>query len=230
MTTPTELYETHRELLDRAIAAAGTRDYWSAYPGVAQQVRLRRGRRPGRRAGVPRAARTPTSRSTCPARSGSVATERSPYGFDLGVRYPKADPAALVAAAKRRHPRLARRRPAGPRRGRRRDPPADQRALLRDGARRAAHHRPGVRDGLPGRRPARPGPRPRGGGVRAGRHHPHAGPAATWSKPQRGGDPLTMAKTSTPVGRGVALVIGCNTFPTWNSYPACSPAWSPATR
>ena len=42
---------------------------------------------------------------------------------------------------------------------------------------------------------------------------------STWSKPQRGGDPLRMAKTSTPVGRGVALVIGCNTFPTWNSYP-----------
>src|SRR5919107_972704 len=42
---------------------------------------------------------------------------------------------------------------------------------------------------------------------------------ATWSKPQRGGDPLRMTKTSTAVGRGVALVIGCNTFPTWNSYP-----------
>jgi phenylacetic acid degradation protein paaN len=28
-----------------------------------------------------------------------------------------------------------------------------------------------------------------------------------------------MSKTATPVGRGVALVIGCNTFPTWNSYP-----------
>jgi phenylacetic acid degradation protein paaN len=42
---------------------------------------------------------------------------------------------------------------------------------------------------------------------------------ATWSKPQRGGDPLSLSKTSTPVGRGVALVIGCTTFPTWNGYP-----------
>ena len=32
MTTPAEWYETHRELLDRAIAAAGARDYWAAYP------------------------------------------------------------------------------------------------------------------------------------------------------------------------------------------------------
>ena len=28
-----------------------------------------------------------------------------------------------------------------------------------------------------------------------------------------------MTKTFTVVPRGVALVIGCNTFPTWNSYP-----------
>jgi phenylacetic acid degradation protein paaN len=28
-----------------------------------------------------------------------------------------------------------------------------------------------------------------------------------------------MEKTFTPVPRGISLVIGCNTFPTWNSYP-----------
>ena len=28
-----------------------------------------------------------------------------------------------------------------------------------------------------------------------------------------------MEKTFTIVPRGVALVIGCNTFPTWNSWP-----------
>ncbi|MET0493955.1 MAG: phenylacetic acid degradation protein PaaN, partial [Actinoplanes sp.] len=43
--------------------------------------------------------------------------------------------------------------------------------------------------------------------------------SAVWSKPQRGTEPLRLAKTSTVVGRGVALVIGCNTFPTWNGYP-----------
>jgi phenylacetic acid degradation protein paaN len=41
---------------------------------------------------------------------------------------------------------------------------------------------------------------------------------ATWEKPAKG-DPLRMEKTFTVVPRGVALVIGCNTFPTWNSYP-----------
>jgi phenylacetic acid degradation protein paaN len=43
-------------------------------------------------------------------------------------------------------------------------------------------------------------------------------PTATWTKPQRG-EPLSLVKTSTSVGRGVAVVIGCTTFPTWNAYP-----------
>jgi len=44
---------------------------------------------------------------------------------------------------------------------------------------------------------------------------------AVWEKPgpKPGSGPLRMEKTFTVVPRGVALVIGCNTFPTWNSYP-----------
>src|SRR5262249_56598998 len=41
---------------------------------------------------------------------------------------------------------------------------------------------------------------------------------ALWEKPARG-EPLRMEKTFTVVPRGIALGIGCNTFPTWNSYP-----------
>jgi phenylacetic acid degradation protein paaN len=47
----------------------------------------------------------------------------------------------------------------------------------------------------------------------------HRYPAeAVWEKPAKG-DPIRMTKTFTVTGRGVALVIGCNTFPTWNSWP-----------
>src|SRR4051812_31084837 len=42
--------------------------------------------------------------------------------------------------------------------------------------------------------------------------------SAVWEKPARG-EPLRMVKDYRVVPRGVALVIGCNTFPTWNSYP-----------
>ena len=41
----------------------------------------------------------------------------------------------------------------------------------------------------------------------------------TWEKPRGRGEPQRMTKTFSVVPRGVALVIGCNTFPTWNSYP-----------
>jgi phenylacetic acid degradation protein paaN len=43
-------------------------------------------------------------------------------------------------------------------------------------------------------------------------------PSAVWEKPGKG-EPLRMEKTFTVVPRGIALVVGCNTFPTWNSWP-----------
>jgi len=42
---------------------------------------------------------------------------------------------------------------------------------------------------------------------------------AHWEKPQGKNPPLVMKKHFEVVGRGVALVIGCGTFPTWNTYP-----------
>ena len=42
---------------------------------------------------------------------------------------------------------------------------------------------------------------------------------AQWIKPQGKNDPITMHKHFSIVPRGIALVIGCSTFPTWNGYP-----------
>jgi phenylacetic acid degradation protein paaN len=42
---------------------------------------------------------------------------------------------------------------------------------------------------------------------------------ALWEKPQGKNDPIRMEKQFTITPRGVALVIGCSTFPTWNGYP-----------
>jgi len=42
---------------------------------------------------------------------------------------------------------------------------------------------------------------------------------AIWEKPQGKNPPLVMKKHFQIVGRGVAVVIGCGTFPTWNTYP-----------
>jgi len=42
---------------------------------------------------------------------------------------------------------------------------------------------------------------------------------AYWEKPQGKNEPLKMEKRYRIVPRGIGLVIGCCTFPTWNSYP-----------
>ncbi|MEJ7688111.1 MAG: phenylacetic acid degradation protein PaaN, partial [Variovorax sp.] len=44
-------------------------------------------------------------------------------------------------------------------------------------------------------------------------------PNATWEKPQGKNPPVVLNKRFEVVGRGIALVIGCATFPTWNTYP-----------
>ncbi|OWY20899.1 phenylacetic acid degradation protein PaaN [Sphingobacteriales bacterium UPWRP_1] len=40
-----------------------------------------------------------------------------------------------------------------------------------------------------------------------------------WEKPAGGGAFITLDKTFTPVPKGVSMVIGCSTFPTWNTVP-----------
>ena len=42
--------------------------------------------------------------------------------------------------------------------------------------------------------------------------------SVVWEKPGRGG-PVRMQKDYRVVPRGVSLVVGCSTFPTWNAYP-----------
>jgi len=44
-------------------------------------------------------------------------------------------------------------------------------------------------------------------------------PNSIWEKPQGKNPPLKMAKKFNVMPRGIGLVIGCCTFPTWNGYP-----------
>src|SRR3954463_773065 len=217
MTTPAEWYERHRDLLDRAIEAARVRDYWSAYPeSPSKSVYGEQAAPDGEHAFT--ALLGKQFPIDVPGALGTVSTERSPWGIELAVSYPKADPLALVAAARAATPAW---RAAGPQ-GR---AGVAAEILRRINARsfelaHAVQHTTGQAFVM---------------AFQAG--GPHAQDRAleavacalaattripagsTWSKPQRGADPLRLAKTSTVVGRGLGLVIGCNTFPTWNSYP-----------
>ncbi|NMO56660.1 phenylacetic acid degradation protein PaaN [Actinoplanes sp. TBRC 11911] len=217
MTSPAQWYETHRELLDQAVRATQARDYWSAYPESPSKSVYGEDAAPaGERAftallGKPFPIEVPGA-------TGTVSTERSPYGIELGLSYPKADPLALVAAARAATPAW---RAAGPQ-GR---AGVAAEIIKRINARsfemaHAVQHTTGQAFVM---------------AFQAGGTHAqdraleavaYALAASTrmpataeWTKPQRGGDPLRLSKTSTVVGRGVGLVIGCTTFPTWNSYP-----------
>ncbi|WP_433292537.1 phenylacetic acid degradation protein PaaN [Actinoplanes sp. CA-030573] len=218
MTTPTELYETHRELLDRAIKAARERDYWSAFPeSPSKSVYGEEAAPAGERAFT--ALLGTTFPIDVPGATGTVSTERSPYGIELGVSYPKADPLALVAAARAATPAW---RAAGPegRAG------VAAEIIKRINARsfelaHAVQHTTGQAFVMAFQAG---GPHAQDRALEAVAYALAAStrmPAdAGWAKPQRGADPLRLEKTTTVVGRGVALVIGCTTFPTWNSYPA----------
>ena len=217
MTTPAALYETHRELLDRAIEAAAVRDYWSAFPESPSKSVYGEDAAPaGERAFHALLGRLfPIE---VPGATGTVATERSPFGIELGVSYPKADPLALVAAARAATPAW---RAAGPQ-GR---AGVAAEILKRINARsfelaHAVQHTTGQAFVMAFQAG---GPHAQDRALEAVAYALAATtriPVETsWSKPQRGADPLRLSKTSTPVGRGVALVIGCTTFPTWNGYP-----------
>ncbi len=214
MTTP--YLDKHREKLDAAVAASASREYYSAYdespsPRVYGETAAGEGKAAFEaRLGTTFPLETPGS-------EGTVATERSPYGFDLGISYPRAHDVDALTAAVRAGGKAW--RDAGP----------DARTgvcieiLERLHARvfelaNAVQHTSGQAFVM---------------AFQAGGAHAldraleaiayawvemtRTPPTAVWEKP--GKVPLKMEKTFTVVPRGIALVIGCNTFPTWNSWP-----------
>ena len=85
MTTP--YFDKHRDKLDAAVAASASREFYSAYdespsPRVYGESAAGEGKA-AFEAWQGRAFPLET-----PGNDGTVATERSPFGFDLGVRYP----------------------------------------------------------------------------------------------------------------------------------------------
>jgi phenylacetic acid degradation protein paaN len=216
VTTATAFLDEHRERLDAAVAACASREWYSAFdespsPRVYGETAAAEGK-----AAFEAWLGTEFPLST-PGSDGTVATEKSPFGIDMGVRYPRvSDLDALMAAAT-----------AGVRGWR--DVGPDGRVgvclevLDRLHARvfelaNAVQHTSGQAFVM---------------AFQAGGAHAldralesvayswsemHRVPSSvTWEKP--GKHPIRMEKTFTPVGRGVGLVIGCNTFPTWNSWP-----------
>jgi phenylacetic acid degradation protein paaN len=211
------LFDKHGDRLTAAVAACASREYFAAFdespsPRVYGESAAADGK-----AAFETWLDQPFPLTT-PGADGTVATERSPYGFDLGVSYPRvSDVDALLAGAT---DGMRAWRDAGPagRAG------VCLEILDRLHARvfelaNAVQHTSGQAFVM---------------AFQAGGAHAldraleaiayawtemtRTPTTAVWEKPGRG-EPLRMEKTFTVVPRGVALVIGCRTFPTWNSWP-----------
>ncbi|GAA0814965.1 phenylacetic acid degradation protein PaaN [Spirilliplanes yamanashiensis] len=211
--TPHPLFAQHADTLARARDAIRERAYWSAYPeSPSPRVYGETAAADGQAAfeaylGKP----FPLGRDGEP-----VATERSPFGVELGVSYPHADADTLVATAAAALPAW---RDAGPQ---------ARAGVVLEILHRLHTHIFELANAVQFTTGQAFVMAFQAGGAHAldraleavayaydeMTRHPEA---VEWEKP--GKQPLRMSKRFHVVPRGVALVIGCNTFPTWNSYP-----------
>ncbi len=210
------MFERNRQTLDEALTAIAQRGYWSAYPeSPSPRVYGEGSAERGKQAFEDHLGKP--FELDQPATGAWIGAERSPYGMVLGVTYPEPCPPGLAAAAKAALPAW---RDAGP----------EARALicveiinrLNERSFEIAHavqHTTGQAFVM---------------AFQAGGPHAQeraleavacayaamtaAASAVRWEKPGKG-DPLVLDKRFTVVPRGVGLVIGCNTFPTFNAYP-----------
>lgn len=214
-TSPEELVERHRETLDGALRAIADRGYWSAY---SENPRAYGEDGPVTGQAAFQARQAKHFELDQPTDGQWVGAERSPYGFPLEVQYPHADPDALIAAASAAMPAW-------------RDAGSEVRTavaleiLARLNARshelaQAVMHTTGQAFAMAFQAGA-PHAQDRALEAIAYAHEAmRAVPeSAIWEKPQGKRPPLRMRKTFRVAPRGIGLVIGCNTFPTWNSYP-----------
>jgi phenylacetic acid degradation protein paaN len=214
-----EFFEQHRPMLDAAVAATQLRRYHSAFPeSPSPRVYGETAAADGSAAFEGWLARTfPV---TTPGCDGAVSTEKSPFGLPLDIRYPRVAPVGVPTLLEAAAAGMASWRDAGieGRVG------VGLEILSRLHARifelaNAVMHTSGQAFVM---------------AFQAGGAHAldralesiayayaemtRVPRTALWEKPGRDA-PIRMEKTFTVVPRGVALVIGCNTFPTWNSWP-----------
>lgn len=215
--TPHPLYDRHADTLNRALTAISQRGCWSAYPeSPSPRVYGETAAADGKAAFEAYLGRDfPLDQA---GDGSTVATEVSPFGVDLGVRYPHAAADQLTTAATTALPSW---RDAGP------QTRAGVCLEILDRLHRNIFELANAVQFTSGQAFVMAF---QAGGAHAldralealayayaemSRHPGTAG----WEKAAGKGDPLRMTKTFHVVPRGVALVIGCNTFPTWNSYP-----------
>ena len=222
MTHP--LFEKHRATLEGALGAIATRSYWSAYPEMpSPKVYGETAPDDGKRAFEAHLGQQ--FELGQPGQNGWLGGESSPYGVALDVRYPVCDPDALIAAGL--------------------DAMKGWQAVGADGRTGICleilerlnkqsfelAHAVMMTTGQGWMMAFQAGaPHAQDRGLEAvayaWREQSFVPAEAVWEKPQGKNPALVMKKHFQIVGRGIGLVIGCGTFPTWNTYPGLFAALS----
>lgn len=211
------LFERHKATLERALQAIQTRGYWAPYTEMpSPKVYGETANDDGHAAVLAYADKTfPLEQ---PGQTGVAGTEVSPYGIELNIKYPKCEPQALIDAALAAIPGWQKLGAAG------------RVGVCLEMLDRLNKHSFEIAYAVmyttgQGWMMAfqAGGPHAQDRGLEAvayaWREMSAIPQEAVWEKPQGKNPPLMMKKQFEIVGRGIALVIGCATFPTWNSYP-----------
>ena len=210
-------FERHRATLERAVEAIATRGFWTPFPESPSPKVYGEGAAEAGKAKFDALlnARFPL---TQPATIGQAGNERSPYGMRLGITYPKPDIDGLMAAIEAAE---AGWRKAGP------EAWVGVSLEILDRINKASFELANAIMHTTGQAFVMSfqagGPHAQDRGLEAVAYawdQMRRVPAqAMWEKPQGKNEPLRMEKHFRIVPRGIALAIGCSTFPTWNGYP-----------
>ena len=211
------LFMRHQETLKRAVQASKDRDYWTAYPEMpSPRIYGETAQKEGELAFKARLNKKFELGQGLEDKE--VGAEKSPYGFDLGIRYNTSNLDELID---------------------------DVEDCRMDWAKASPETRAGICLEILDRINKRSfeiafsvmhttgqafmmafqagGPHAQDRGLEALAYAfddmKRTAPTSLWTKPQGKRDPIVMEKKFNIVPRGIGLVIGCSTFPTWNSYP-----------
>ncbi len=210
-------FEAHKDTLFQAVKTSKSRGYWSAYPEIASGKIYGETAKDDQLAEFEGILGTPFALGQ-PTNGKWTGAESSPYGKVLGVTYEDADPAELVKLATQAGKSWAK-------------APVEERVgvalevLDRINKKsfliaNAVMHTSGQAFMMAFQAG---GPHAQDRGLEAVAYAYDAMTRipneVTWTKPQGKHGPIVVDKTFRVVPRGVALVIGCATFPTWNTYP-----------
>lgn len=218
------LLDKHRTLLAEAVSALSTRSFWSPFPEIPSPRIYGDTAQTEGQAAVEALFQSDYPLDQ-PGETRRVITEQSPYGVTLGIRYPVCDAEALLKAAGEAEPSWQ----AAGLEGRigvllealarihKRSFEIAHAVMLTSGQGSMMAFQAG-------------GPHAQDRALeaiaQAWKLMSEVPTVARWEKPQGKNPPIVMQKHFDVVGRGIALVIGCATFPTWNTYPGLFAALS----